>query len=301
MGLEKKINKKDEAKMIKAMAKEAEQAVAGKPVQAKKLAKERENLNKTAVKWWQKYEQRRNEHINDATGEFYQWFHGLISRTDADNFLMDEDEGAFLIRVSERANGYAISFVFRGRVRHYKVSHSSLGGYVVMGSEDDFPSLADMVEHYQNHKLSEDGDMLGEPLLLEHSLNLDIGDSNAKGAKGKSTKVRQNYEEFTPRGMPGKAGNDDSDNDDGTPLEPSEYLLNPTKPPAWMRGKMSREDAEDELMDRGMVDGRFVVRIKSQSANSIVYALSYTCGGKYYHHLLTRKKNKDFTLNDRQF
>lgn len=82
LGIVAKVSKKDEAKLMKEMKKEAEQAVAGKPANAKKLIKEREKLNKSAVSWWQKYEARRKEHISPSGG-FYPWFHGLISRTDA--------------------------------------------------------------------------------------------------------------------------------------------------------------------------------------------------------------------------
>lgn len=207
-----------------------------------------------------------------------------------------------MVRVSERSNGYAISFRFQGKVRHYKISHSDTGGYIVLGSEEDFPSLADLVDYYQEHKLSDENDMLGAPLLLEHDLNLDIGESNAAGgASANKPKVRQNYEQFTPRGKPGAAaanGDDDDDDDDGSPMQPSDYLEHPEKKPHWLRGKMSREEAEEELTDRGMIDGRFIVRIKSQAPNCIIYALSYCYERQFYHHLLTKKKNHDFTLND---
>ena len=50
----------------------------------------------------------------------------------------------------------------------------------------------------------------------------------------------------------------------------------------------------------GMVDGRFMVRLKSERANTVVYALSYTAEDEFYHHLLTRKEGKEWTLNDRK-
>lgn len=82
LGLVKKVTKKEEEKMKKAMLKDAAATVAGKPANAKKLAKAMENMNKAAVKWWHKYEARRNEHI-DSQGKIHPWFHGLISRKDA--------------------------------------------------------------------------------------------------------------------------------------------------------------------------------------------------------------------------
>lgn len=224
-----------------------------------------------------------------------------------ENFLFDEDEGTFLIRVSERANGYAISFHHHGRVRHYKISHSPLGGYIVMGSDDDFASLSDLVEHYQSNPLSDEGDVISDPLLLEHELNLDIGASNASGGDGpKRPKMAQSYEQFTPRGK-GKGARrddddmDDADEDDATPMTERDYLEDPAHKPNWLRGKLGRAEAEKELLERGLVDGRFMVRIKSQAPTCIIYALSYTFERRYYHHLLTKKKRGNFTLNDREF
>jgi hypothetical protein len=39
---------------------------------------------------------------------------------------------------------------------------------------------------------------------------------------------------------------------------------------------LGREEAEQELTDLGMVDGRFLVRLKTEKKSSVVYALSYT-------------------------
>jgi myosin heavy subunit len=82
LGIIKKLAKKEEAKLKKAMTKEATAAAAGKPANVKKLAKAMENMNKAAIKWWHKYEARRNEHVG-PDGNFFPWFHGLISRKDA--------------------------------------------------------------------------------------------------------------------------------------------------------------------------------------------------------------------------
>ena len=62
---------------------------------------------------------------------------------------------------------------------------------------------------------------------------------------------------------------------------------------------MDRGECESELQEQGMVDGRFVVRLKTEKPNSVVYALSYGADGEFYHHLLTRKKGRKWTLNDR--
>jgi hypothetical protein len=62
---------------------------------------------------------------------------------------------------------------------------------------------------------------------------------------------------------------------------------------------MDRGECEAELRDQGMVDGRFMVRLKQEKKSMVVYALSYSADEDFYHHLLTRKKGRQWTLNDR--
>jgi hypothetical protein len=71
----------------------------------------------------------------DEQGELYPWFHGLITRREAENFLLDEEPGTFLVRVSEKANGYALSFKFGERPRHYKIE-LALGVRMQYGCDD---------------------------------------------------------------------------------------------------------------------------------------------------------------------
>ena len=133
------------------------------------------------------------------------------------NFLYDEDEGTFLVRVSERANGYAISIKFNNRVNHYKISHSDKGGYVVLGAEEDFGDLEELVDFYRENDLSQHKDRLVEPLYMEHDLGLDIGMSSIKGAS--EDKVKSYDPNFTPRNQ-----GDDEDESKLEPLEVEDYL-----------------------------------------------------------------------------
>ena len=64
---------------------------------------------------------------------------------------------------------------------------------------------------------------------------------------------------------------------------------------------MSRQEAEQELLDRGQVDGRFLVRERTRTRSSITFAISYAFERKFYHHLLTKKKGRNFSLNKRKF
>jgi SH2 domain-containing protein 4A len=66
----------------------------------------------------------RKEHL-DEDGKVYPWFHGLLTRQEAENMLFDSDNGVFMLRVSDKANGYALSVRYEGRFRHYRVIHAT--------------------------------------------------------------------------------------------------------------------------------------------------------------------------------
>lgn len=96
-------------------------------VDQKKFDKDLNKVKKGVVKWWIKIERAKGFHVDDF-GQVHPWFHGLISRTEAEDYLFDQPSGAFLIRVSERVHGYALSFRHGNRIRHYKLGFSVSGG-----------------------------------------------------------------------------------------------------------------------------------------------------------------------------
>ena len=87
------------------------------------------------------------------------------------------------------------------------------------------------------------------------------------------------------------------------PAMPSSLFLecerSNTKHPRWMRGKITRENADRELRDRGMPDGAFVIREKIHSAERVVFALSYVHGKKITHHLLARPRVGAWSFDDK--
>lgn len=85
------------------------------------------------VKWYRDEEFSKGCGINSDDGKPFQWFHGLVTRLDAEDLLADEPRGTFLVRVSEKIWGYAISYKDTDRCKHYLVDTSS-GTYQFLGA-----------------------------------------------------------------------------------------------------------------------------------------------------------------------
>ncbi|XP_032519007.2 SH2 domain-containing protein 4B-like [Danaus plexippus] len=83
------------------------------------------------------------------------WFHGLISRCQAEQQLQRSAAGSFLVRVSERVWGYAISY--RGeRTKHYLVDTAD--GYSLLGAGQlRHETLADLINYHKRVPITESG------------------------------------------------------------------------------------------------------------------------------------------------
>ncbi|XP_033114811.1 tyrosine-protein kinase ABL1-like isoform X2 [Anneissia japonica] len=76
------------------------------------------------------------------------WYHGAISRNNAEYLLNSGIDGSFLVRDSESSSGQlSISLRFDGRVFHYRISNSS-DGRVYVTSESRFKSVAQLIHHH---------------------------------------------------------------------------------------------------------------------------------------------------------
>lgn len=84
--------------------------------------------NKQAVvDWFLEEERPKGVGTDPSTGKVAQWFHGVISRLEAENYLLNMTLGSYLVRVSERVWGYTISYRAEDRCKHFLVDTSEQG------------------------------------------------------------------------------------------------------------------------------------------------------------------------------
>lgn len=260
--------------------------------QMKKAERDMSKVKKKIVKWWIKSEERKNCHQNDQ-GEFYPWFHGVIGRSQADDYLQDRPDGTFLIRISEHAEGYALDFKNDGQVRHFKMLFDHLGQYKVQDNDEAFASLLDLVEYFQKNPVTEDGDdILCDPVPFQHDLGLLFDPKDVKIAKfeAKSGKREKGKKRGGKHSKSVRHANDDELA--GRSREPLSYelIFEKVDPmPDWWKGAIDRREAESQLTTRGLAHGRFLVREKKRSPSRLECALTVCFERAFYHHLLERK------------
>jgi len=129
------------------------------PTKAKGKGKKKSGrMNRAASVKWFKEEQK--DQVTEDDGGFADWFHGIISRHDAEKLLGSQQSGAFLIRVAESRFGYSLSLMFNGRCKHFMIDQNDEQRYLVVGNDRTFPSLNEVVSFHSKHPVTDDGDTL---------------------------------------------------------------------------------------------------------------------------------------------
>eukprot|EP00118_Oscarella_pearsei_P013166 m.102239 g.102239 ORF g.102239 m.102239 type:complete len:1092 (+) comp37156_c0_seq8:188-3463(+) len=157
----------------------------------------RENQNKrygrqgtraASVRWFQETQ------LNVATasdGQFHEWFHGIITRRQAEQMLTDKPNGCFLVRVSESRFGYSLSFRVVDRCKHYMIDQTPSGKFIIVGEPKVHKSLAAIVSYHQKNPINEQGDLLTVPCGQESEEELDYADLMATAQQAKALQQQQ--------------------------------------------------------------------------------------------------------------
>ena len=98
------------------------------------------------------------------------WYHGSISRSEAEKLLYSTPEGSYLVRTCDstplrRGPCYSIAIKSAKGFMHLKVVRSATSGYVLSLLDKSFASIPEMVHHYSVNKLPIRG---AEHMSLRH-------------------------------------------------------------------------------------------------------------------------------------
>uniref|UniRef100_H0X5V1 Hematopoietic SH2 domain containing n=1 Tax=Otolemur garnettii TaxID=30611 RepID=H0X5V1_OTOGA len=108
-----------------------------------------------------------------AQGGVPEWFHGAISREDAENLLESQPLGSFLIRVSHSHVGYTLSYKAQSCCRHFMVKLLDDGSFLMLGEKVAHASLDALVTFHQQKPIELHGELLTQPCGQNDPANVD--------------------------------------------------------------------------------------------------------------------------------
>ncbi|XP_006819085.1 myosin-IIIb-like [Saccoglossus kowalevskii] len=118
-----------------------------------------EGSKEASILW---FKSTQSEKLKETHG-FSNWFHGIITRRQAEKLLWDKQIGCYLIRVSESRFGYSLSFRVKERCKHFMIDQTRSGKYVVVGEPRVHASLSALVKYHEKTPISPFGDLLTVP------------------------------------------------------------------------------------------------------------------------------------------
>ncbi|XP_055085738.1 hematopoietic SH2 domain-containing protein homolog [Periophthalmus magnuspinnatus] len=143
-------------------------------------------LKELVLKWFTETQAAELAH----NGHFPDWFQGFATRKEAEEQLKEKDVGVFLVRLSEKAFGYVLSYKGEERCRHFVISQSPEGQFCITGDELQHNSLSELIEHYKVCPIQPFGERLtNQEEQGEQEETSDLYDSvnvNNVNTKGKS-------------------------------------------------------------------------------------------------------------------
>lgn len=114
------------------------------------------------IRWFKEEQLPLRAGYEKASDTVAPWFHGILSLTRANELLSTCAPGSFLIRVSERMKGYALSYLSEEGCKHFLID-ASADSYSFLGADQlQHPTLAELVEYHKEEPITS----LGKELLL---------------------------------------------------------------------------------------------------------------------------------------
>ncbi|XP_021358816.1 SH2 domain-containing protein 4B-like isoform X1 [Mizuhopecten yessoensis] len=131
----------------------SQNGISGNKVSRKKRSMRPKNKD-DVIKWFLEEEKPQGVGIDLKTKTVATWFHGVISRVDAELMLQSKTLGAFLVRVSERVWGYTISYRAEDRCKHFLIDTSEAGYQFFGANQVLHASLHELIEFHKNNPIT---------------------------------------------------------------------------------------------------------------------------------------------------
>uniref|UniRef100_A0A8C6X4Y7 SH2 domain containing 4B n=1 Tax=Naja naja TaxID=35670 RepID=A0A8C6X4Y7_NAJNA len=116
------------------------------------------------IQWFKEEQIPRRAGLERNSNAIAPWFHGIISRQEAEELLMNKPEGTFLVRVSDKIWGYALSYRHHNGFKHFLVDASG-DFYSFLGVDPNrHATLTDLIDFHKEEIItSSGGELLLEP------------------------------------------------------------------------------------------------------------------------------------------
>ncbi|XP_029281074.1 SH2 domain-containing protein 7 [Cottoperca gobio] len=120
-------------------------------------------------------------------GNFPDWFQGFAARKDTEDLLRDKALGCFLIRLSDKAIGYILSYKGHDRCRHFVITQNQDAQFVIAGDFQTYSSLTELIEHFKVSPILPFGEYLTSSCYEKNTGELyDVVNYNNKAKSGVS-------------------------------------------------------------------------------------------------------------------
>ncbi|XP_052017806.1 SH2 domain-containing protein 4A [Apodemus sylvaticus] len=123
---------------------------------------ETSSAHKDTIRWFKEEQLPFRAGYEKNTDTIAPWFHGILTLKKANELLSTGVPGSFLIRVSEKIKGYALSYLSEEGCKHFLID-ASANSYSFLGVDQlQHATLADLVEYHKEEPITS----LGKELLL---------------------------------------------------------------------------------------------------------------------------------------
>uniref|UniRef100_A0A8C4WEN2 SH2 domain containing 4A n=1 Tax=Gopherus evgoodei TaxID=1825980 RepID=A0A8C4WEN2_9SAUR len=120
------------------------------------------STQESIVRWFKEEQFPLRAGYEKSTDRIAPWFHGIVTLRQAEELLSKSVPGSFLVRVSEKIKGYALSLLSPEGCKHFLIDASS-NSYSFLGVDQlQHSTLADLVNYHKEEPITS----LGKELLL---------------------------------------------------------------------------------------------------------------------------------------